>query len=114
MKSEKEKNLTIVKENTNENYFSFKIFRYFFYLFQEQKEFKIFFKYIQIFIETIQFISYAFSQNHYNSWKLEQKNIIIISNILSGLRLSVIMEFIDYKIYCIILYIINILIFFFA
>ena len=114
MTSEKEKILTIDKENTNENYFSFKIFRYFFYLFQEQKEFKIFFKYIQIFIETIQFISYAFSQNHYNSWKLEQKNIIIISNILGGLRLSVIMQFIDYKIYCIILYIINILIFFFC
>ena len=73
MKNEKDKIFSIIQEiNVNDKSFSLKIFRYFYSLFQEKKEFKSLFKYFQIFIETIQLISYAFSSNHYNSWKIDE------------------------------------------
>ena len=105
MKDEKD-NFSFVQDvNANEKIIIYKIFRYFYSLFQEKREFNSFFKYIQILIETIQFISYAFSSIHYNSWKLEQKNIKIVSYTFGAFRISILMKFLDYKIYTIILYI---------
>ena len=105
MKDEKD-NFSFVQDvNANEKNIIYKIFRYFYSLFQEKREFNSFFKYIQILIETIQFISYAFSSIHYNSWKLEQKNIKIVSYTFGAFRISILMEFLDYKLYTIILYI---------
>ena len=105
MKDEKDNFLFVQDVNANEKIIIYKIFRYFYSLFQEKREFNSFFKYIQILIETIQFISYAFSSIHYNSWKLEQKNIKIVSYTFGAFRISILMQFLDYKIYTIILYI---------
>ena len=107
----KEKNTLFIQDiNSNNKSFSYKIFKYFYLISQKKKEF-ILLKYILIFIETIQFISYAFSPNHHNSWKLSENNINIISNILSGFRLSFFMKFLKYKIYTVILYLLVIIIF---
>ena len=100
VKNDKEKNNIYIQDiNSNDKTFTYKIFRYFYSLFQEKKEHKLFLKFIQIFIETIQFISYAFSSNHYNSWKIERKKVIIIEKILSAFRLSPLLQYLIYKIY---------------
>ena len=62
-------------------------------------------------IETIQFISYIFSPNHYNSWKLEIKYIKKISNIIGLFRLSIVIQYLNYNIFSVILYILIIFIF---
>ena len=112
MKNDKEKNNLYFQDiSSNENTLTNKIFKYFYSLFQEKKEFKSFFKYIQLFIETIQFISYAFSSIHYNSWKLDNKTIRIISNIISTFRISPFIHFLNYTIYKVILYLLIIFIF---
>ena len=112
VKNDKDKNNIYFQDiNSNDKTFTYKTFQYFYSLFQEKKEHKLFLKFILIFIETIQFISYAFSSNHYNSWKLERKTIILIENILSGFRLSSLINFISYKIYMSISMCITIIIF---
>jgi len=97
-------NAIIQNINNNEKAFTYKIFKYFYSLFQEKKEFKSFFKCAFILLETIQFISYAFIPLHRNSWKMETKKIRLASNILSVFRLSSCMKFLTYKIYVIVLY----------
>ena len=110
LKNDKENNNLLIQDiNANDKTFTYKIFRYFYSLFQGKKEFKSFFKFLQIFIEAIQFVSYAFTPIHYDSWKLETKTIKLISNILSVFRLTVIMHYIKYNVYSIISYILIIL-----
>ena len=112
IKNEKEKNSLFIQDiNTNDKSFTFKIFKYFYLLFQNTKESKPFLKFFLLLIESIQFISYSFSNNHYNSWKIGDNEINVISKILSGFRLSSLMNFLKYKIYCIILYFLVIFIF---
>ena len=113
MKNDKQNNSLFIQDiNSNNNKtFSYKIFKYFYALFQEKKEFNIFFKYIMIFIETIQLISYSFSSNHFNSWKIKQYNITLISNILNGFRISFFVRYLQYQIYSVILYLLVIIIF---
>ena len=112
LKNDKENNNLLIQDiNANDKTFTYKIFRYFYSLFQGKKEFKSFFKFLQIFIEAIQFVSYAFTSIHYDSWKLETKTIKLISNILGVFRLTVIMHYIKYNIYSIISYILIIFIF---
>ena len=113
IKNDKEKNSFFIQDiSGNNKSFSHKIFKYFYLLFQEKKEYKLFLKYFLIFIETIQLISYSFSSNHFNSWKMKQNNIIIISNIMNAFRISFFMTFLKYKIYTVILYLLVIIIFF--
>ena len=71
-------------------------------------------QYIQILIETFQLISYSFSSNHYNSWKLDEKKIKTISNIVGIFRVSVLIQYLNYKIYTVIFYVLLILIFIFC
>ena len=104
IKNDKDKNSLYIQDISNDKSFTFKIFKYFYLLFQNAKESKPFLKFLFILIESIQFISYSFSKNHYDSWKIGDNEIIVISNILSGFRLSSLMSFLKYKIYCIILY----------
>ena len=111
-KNDKDKNNLFFQDiNANDKTFSYKIFRYFYSLFQEKIEFQLFFKFIQIFIETIQFISFAFTSIHINSWKLKLNTINNIAGILSAFRLSFLMRFISYKIYSAISYSFIIIIF---
>ena len=112
MNDENEKNSLFIQDiNIDDKTLSNKIFRYFYSLFQEKKGFKSFLKYIQIFIETIQFISYAFSSIYYNCWKINLKTIKKISNIIGAFRLSVLMQYLQYKEYLVIHYILIVLIF---
>ena len=96
--------------NINNKALTQKIFSYFYSLFQVKKS-KGFLLYILMSVETIQFISYAFTPTHYDSWKLEPNNIKLLSNILGTLRISTLMQFLDYKTYSIILYLLIIFIF---
>ena len=89
--------------NINSKAFTHKIFSYFYSLFQIKKS-KGFLVYILMLIEIIQFISYAFTPVHYDSWKLDNNNIKLLSNILGTFRISTLIQFLDYKIYSIILY----------
>jgi len=106
LKNEKNKNSLLIRDiNINNKALRYKIFQYFYSLFKEKKEYNLFLKSIFYFIETIQLISYAFSSQHYNSWKIELSYIKLISYIVETFRLSIFMKFLDYKVYSIILYI---------
>ena len=107
----KKKFLLIQDINTDDKTLSFKIFRFFYSLSKVKRELNPVFKYLQIFIETIQLISYIFSKNHYDSWKLSQTQIKQINNVIGSFRLSILMHFFDYKVYLVILYILVIIIF---
>ena len=96
--------------NINNKTLTLKTFSYFYSLFQI-KNIKRFFLYILMTIEAIQFISYSFSSSHYQSWKINIDHIKLLSNILGVFRISTLMQFIDYKIYTIILYFLIIFIF---
>ena len=62
-KNEIEKNGLVFQDiNLEENSTMAKIYRYFYSLFQEKKEFNSLVKYFQILLETIQMISYAFQK----------------------------------------------------
>jgi len=111
-KNEKEKKtLSIQDININNKTIIYKIFRYFFSLNQDKKEDNLFLKCILYIIETIQFISYAFSSIHYNSWKIELSKFKLISSIIQSFRLSTFMKLLNYQEYSIILYFFLILIF---
>ena len=112
MKEDKEKNFLLIQDiNTNEKNLSYKIFGYFYSLYQIKRQMKSYLKHIQIFIETIQFISFIFSSIHYNSWKLQLSHIRRISNIVGLFRLSNLIYYLNYDIFSIILYAFIIIIF---
>jgi hypothetical protein len=105
LKNGKEKNSLLIQEiNINKSALTYKIFRYFYSLFHDKKEYNLFFKCVLYFVETFQLISYAFSSLHYNSWKIELSYIKLISNIVEAFRLSIFMKFLNYKEFSIILY----------
>ena len=112
LKNDKNKNSLLIQDiNINNKALKYKIFQYFYSLFQEKKEYNFFIKCVFYSIEAIQLISYAFSSQHYNSWKIELSNIKLISNIVEAFRLSIFIKFMDYRVYSIILYILLALIF---
>jgi len=112
MKDNKEKNSLFLQDiNANEEENIYRLFHYFYSLYKDKKEYKSFLKCILIFIEAIQFISYAFSSLHNSSWKIDFNHMKLISKIVEGFRLSILMQFLDYKLYCVILYLLVIFIF---
>jgi len=112
IKNEKEKNSLLIQDiYINKKTLTYKIFRYFYSLNQEKIKYNLFLKSVLYFIETVQFISYAFSSLHYNSWKIELSKIKLISNIIQSFRLSTFMKLLNYKEYTIILYFFLIFIF---
>ena len=112
LKNEKDKNTFFIQDiNTNDKTFTYKIFKYFYVLFENKKSFKPLLKCIIIIIEAIQFISYAFSSVHFNSWKISNKNLKIISSILGGFRLSSLMSFLNFQIFSIIIFLLLIIVF---
>ena len=111
-KRDKERNNFLFQDiNLDEKSLKFNIYKFFYSLILEKKEFKAFLKIIEIFIETIQFISFAFSPIHYDSWKIERKTIKIISNVLNAFRLSEFIKSLKYNQYLAILYALVIIIF---
>ena len=109
MNEDKEYDLLFNDINLNDKTVIMKAFHYFYLL--NQKQIKLFSIYIFIIIETIQFISYAFTSPHYYSWKVDDNGIVLISNIIGGFRLTSIIQMLDYKIYLFIFYCIIIIIF---
>ena len=82
----------------------FKIYNYFYLLLKTKKEFNTIILSILIVLETIQFISYAFTEPHLNSWKIDKKIIDIISVILGSTRISPLMKYITFNNYLIVSY----------
>ena len=112
IKNGKDKNSLLIQDiSINKKTIENKIFRYFYSLNREKNEYNLFLKSILYFIEAIQFISYAFSSLHYNSWKIELSKVKLISFIIQSFRLSTFMKLLNYKEYSIILYFFLILIF---
>ena len=112
LKNGKEKDTLFIQDlNTNDKSFTFKIFKYFYALYDNKKSFKPVIKCIMIIIEAIQFISYAFSSVHFNSWKIKNKSLKIITSVLSGFRLSNLISFVNYQIFIIIIFLLFIIVF---
>ena len=112
MKDNKEKDSLFLQDiNANEEEYIYRLFHYFYALYKDKKEYKSFIKSVLIFIEAIQFISYAFSSLHQYSWKVDLIHMKLISKIIEGFRLSILMQFLDYKLYSVILYLLVIFIF---
>ena len=115
LNDDKEKNSLFLPDIAiSERNLKYKIFHYFYFQLKESKQFKTWILCILIILEGIQFISYAFTSNHYNSWKIQIKSITIISKLISTPRLSPLLFLLNYKMYSFILYFIIILIFIIA
>ena len=106
-KNEIEKNGLVFQDiNLEENSTMAKIYRYFYSLFQEKKEFNSLVKYFQILLETIQMISYAFSENHKKSW---EGNYGILK-VTEYVRISTIMKLFDYNVFLVIFYLLLVIV----
>ncbi len=100
-KNELDKNIFTFQDiNSDDKTIIIKIFRYFYSLFQERKEFNPFLKYIQLIIEAIQLISYAFTDIHNDSWEGD----FGILEVTKYLRLSPIIKFCSNNVYFVIFY----------
>ena len=82
----------------------FKIYNYFYLLLKTKKEFNTIILSFLIVLETIQFISYAFTEPHLNSWKIDKRVINIISIILGSTRISPLMKYVSFSNYLIVAY----------
>ena len=102
---DKEINNLIKQYNINNHKILDKIFNYHYNILKGNKGISIFFLYILMIIETIQFISYSFTPLHYDSWKMEEKTINIISDITGIFRLSILFKYGYYNYYCFVFYI---------
>ena len=113
MNDDKERNSLFISDlNTNDRALKYKVFHYFYFQLKENKKFKTWLLSILIIIEAFQFISYALSPIHYNSWKLNEKSLLLISDIISCTRISPIIKTLNFNIYSAIIYFLMILIFF--
>ena len=114
MNDDKERNSLFISDlNTNDRILKYKVFHYFYFQLKENKKFKTWLLSILIIIEAFQFISYALSPIHYNSWKLNEKSLLLISDIISCTRISPIIKTLNFNIYSAIIYIVMIFIFLF-
>ena len=97
-----------------EKSFKAKIFHYFYCIIIDQNYNSIITLFILHILETIQFISYAFSDPHIQTWKISIKSMNIISISTGLFRISPLKIFVDNKIYIIIFFILIIFILFFT
>ena len=91
-----------------------KIFEYFYIMLNFKNKTTLFTLFFLHILEIFQLISFAFFEPHLMTWKISKKNIKIISLILSGFRLTPLLEFTPYKIRILIYIILIILTFFFC
>ena len=70
-----------------------KIFDYFYAMLDNKHETSFFTLYTFYFIETIQLISFAFSSPHKLVWKIPEKTNNILINVLSGFRLTPLLQY---------------------
>ena len=82
-----------------------KIFEYFYIMLNIKNKTNIFTLFFLHILEIFQLISFAFFQPHLMTWKISKNNIKIISLIISGFRLTPLLDYSNYNI-CILIYII--------
>ena len=82
----------------------FKIYNYFYLILKSKREFNSIVLSLLIILEAIQLISYAFTEPHLSSWKIDKTAIEYISIILGSLRVSPLMKFISFNNYLVIAY----------
>ena len=99
-----------MKKNKN---LKIKIFDYFYYIIYERKSTSSFILAVLYILEIIQLISFAFTSPHTNTWKIFSEPFNIISNIISGFRLSPLLRFISFEEFEIIFFTFNALQFIF-
>ena len=90
----------------NENkLISNKIYQYFYVMLKDKREINFFVIYILYILETIQLISYGFSEPHIDIWKEKDSTIKTISDIIGISRITALMKYIKFNIYLIIFFI---------
>ena len=78
-----------------------KIFNYF-YNILKKKNINVFINCLLIIIETIQIISYGFSDPHKKFWKIKESRIKNINSLVGALRVTQILKYVKFNIYLII------------
>ena len=115
MDDKKEKTNTFNQDLIFENItISNRIYNYFYFMLNNKKEIKFFILYILYILETIQLISYGFSDPHINTWKVNKSTINKISDIIGILRITALMGYIKFNIFLIIFFFLVIFIFSFC
>ena len=115
MDNRKEQIIAFNQETLNdEKSLKLKIYNYFYLILKSRNKLNSYIISFFIILETIQLISYAFSEPHLDSWKLNKNVIKYISMILGSLRISPLMKYISYSNYLVILYCLLSLIFIFC
>ena len=82
----------------------FKIYNYFYLILKSKKEISSLILSFLIILEAIQLISYAFTDPHLNSWKIDKKAVDIISIVLGSIRISPLMKYVSFQNYLITAY----------
>ena len=112
MDDKKEKTNTFNQDLIFENItISNRIYNYFYFMLNNKKEINFFILYILYILETIQLISYGFSDPHINTWKVNSSTINKISDIIGILRITALMGYIKFNIFLIIFFFLVIFIF---
>ena len=82
----------------------FKIYNYFYLILKSKKEISSLILSFLIILEAIQLTSYAFTDPHLNSWKIDKKDVDIISIVLGSIRISPLMKYVSFQNYLITAY----------
>ena len=88
-----------------------KIYNYFYFILKDKKEINLPLSCIFIFIEMIQFISFAFDDPHKKTWKIAQNSMETISIIVGAVRIAPLMHWVSYNFYIIIFFILVVIMF---
>jgi len=110
------KNIYLNQDISIKDYNSYKLktFDFFYNIVSRKSQTSIITLYFLHFFETMQLLSYAFIFPHFYTWKVPMKSIILISEIISGFRLTPLLKFASFNIYSIIFFVCCILIFIFT
>ena len=105
METKKEQVVNLNQETSiNENSIKFKIYNYFYLILKSKNEINSIILVLLIVLETIQLISYAFSDPHLDSWKIDKQVIDIISIIFGSTRVSPLMKYLSFNTYLTVIY----------
>ena len=115
MENKKEQMLAFNQDTLGEEKsFKLKVYNYFYLILKSKGKINSIIISFFIILETIQLVSYAFSEPHLDSWKLNQNVIKYISIILGSVRISPLMKYITFDDYLVILYCLLVIIFLFC
>ena len=105
METKKDQILSFNQESSiDDKSLKFKIYNYFYLILKSKREISSIILSLLILCETIQLISYAFTEPHLESWKIDKEAIKYISIILGALRVSPLMKYVSFSNYLIVAY----------